>query len=124
MAPKPDERTLIPPHERKKKRSKEKLTEGLPNYQVLCDLPENEQSCLKCGNKMVYIGKEKIRSELLLIPPQMAVLNYYQLSYKCVTCEKETGETYILKGDCSSACYEEELGFGCHSGICDAGKVL
>lgn len=98
-APEPDEKTMVPAHERKKKRSKEKLTEGLPHYEVVCDLPENEQRCLKCGNKLVYIGKEKIRSELLVIPQQMAVLDYYQLSYKCVTCEKETGETFIVKGE-------------------------
>lgn len=82
-------------HERKKKITKDELVENLPHYEVDCTLEDT--TCKVCNEEMIVIGREKVRSELVIIPEKMAVIDYYRYSYKCVKCEKETGETNIVK---------------------------
>ena len=97
-APEPTEQTIqVAGHTRKEKRTKEELTESLPHYEVNCTLEGPDKDCGVCGTELVCIGKEKVRSELVIIPQQMAVIDYYRSSYKCVACENQTGETVIQK---------------------------
>ena len=96
-APEPGKTTPVKAHTRKEKRTKAELTEGLEHKKVLCELPEDQQLCARCGNKMVRIGEKYLRSELIIIPAQVSVVDYYAASYKCVHCEQETGESYILQ---------------------------
>lgn len=97
-AAEPTEKTiLVPEHTRKEKRTKEELTENLPHYEVNCTLEGGDKLCELCGEELTVIGKEKVRSELVIIPQQMAVVDYFRYSYKCAACEKETGETEIFK---------------------------
>ena len=96
-APEPGKTTPVKAHTRKEKRTKAELTEGLEHKKVLCELPEDQQLCARCGNKMVRIGEKYLRSELIIIPAQVSVVDYYAASYKCVHCEQATGESYILQ---------------------------
>ena len=94
-APEPGKTTPVKAHARKAKRTKEELTEGLEHKKVVCELPEQEQICAKCGSAMVRIGEKFVRSELVIVPAQVYVVDYYAASYKCAHCEAQTGESYI-----------------------------
>ena len=43
---------------------------------------------------MVRIGEKFVRSELVIVPAQVYVVDYYAASYKCAHCETQTGESY------------------------------
>jgi len=96
-AAEPTEQTIqVAEHTRKGKCTKEELTESLPHYEIDCTLEGEDKICDICGAELVCIGKEKVRSELVIIPQQMAVVDYFRSSYKCAACEKEYGRA----GDC------------------------
>lgn len=94
-APEPGKTVPVTAHARKAKRTKAELTEGLKHQKVLCELPEEEQICAKCGTKMTPIGEKYVRTELIIVPAKISVIDYYVATYKCVHCEKEVGESYI-----------------------------
>mgnify|MGYP002763377634 FL=1 len=100
QAPKAEEPTpdtiLVPQHERKKKRSQAELLNGLPEEEVLLELPEDQLVCGKCGGKMKPIGKKFLRHEMMIIPKQMKLLAYYAVTYACDSCEKDTGFAHIV----------------------------
>ena len=94
-APEPGKNIPVAAHSRRAKRTKAELTEGLEHQKVLCELPEDEQICAKCGTKMAQIGEKYVRSELIIVPAKISVVDYYVATYKCAPCEKDTGESYI-----------------------------
>ena len=85
QAPKAEEPTpdtiLVPQHERKKKRSQAEMLNGLPEEEVLLELPEDQLVCGKCGGKMKPIGKKFLRHEMMIIPKQIKLLAYYDVTY-------------------------------------------
>ena len=89
--PEPTEETFtVKEHKRKKKRTVEELTEGLPVREVVLKLPDELLVC-GCGAKMVPIGKKFLRQELDVIPKQVFRVLYYTETYACKACEKNTG---------------------------------
>ena len=48
---------------------------------------------------MVRIGEKFVRSELVIVPAQVYVVDYYAASYKCAHCETQTGESYIRQAE-------------------------
>lgn len=108
-APEPKEDILIPAHTRKAKRSKEELTENLPHKEVVVEFDGEDKKCDICGAELVCIGKEKLRSELNIVPAQIFVIDYYRNVYKCAECEKETGEAEILKPDAPVAVMKKSM---------------
>ena len=82
---------------RKPKRTKEEIAESLPVVEVVCDLKEEEKACVTCGSELRVLGKEEVRTELVIIPAQMRVLKYVRLNYVCTDCEKQTGFATIMK---------------------------
>ena len=100
QAPKAEEPTpdtiLVPQHERKKKRSQAEMLNGLPEEEVLLELPEDQLVCGKCGGKMKPIGKKFLRHEMMIIPKQIKLLAYYAITYACDSCEKDTGFAHIV----------------------------
>ncbi|MGN0679009.1 MAG: IS66 family transposase zinc-finger binding domain-containing protein [Oscillospiraceae bacterium] len=44
------------------------------------------KKCPECGEEMVCIGEEFVRSELNIIPAQISVIDYYRKKYKCKKC--------------------------------------
>ena len=69
-APEPGKNAPVAANPRKAKRTKAELTEGLGHKKALCELPENEQICAKCGTKMTRIGEKYVHSELILFLPK------------------------------------------------------
>ena len=108
-APEPKEDILIPTHTRKAKRTKEELTENLPHNKVTVEFEGEDKKCDICGCELVCIGEEKLRSELNIIPAQIFVTDYYRKIYKCAECEKETGETEILKPEAPTAVMKKSM---------------
>ena len=82
---------------RKPKRTKEEIAKDLPVVEVVCDLKEEENACVTCGSELRVLGKEEVRTELVIIPAQMRVLKYVRLNYVCTDCEKQTGFATIMK---------------------------
>ena len=73
---------MVPQHERKKKRSQADMLNGLPEEEVLLELPEDQLVCGKCGGKMKpiaylqhvllqlpYLGKTHSHQELESLMP-------------------------------------------------------
>ena len=67
-APEPQEDTIVQSYKRRPKRTKAEITESLEHKEEIIDLPENEKKCNICGTELVCIGKEKLRSELNIVP--------------------------------------------------------
>jgi len=95
-APEPTEEQVIS-FVRKPKRTKEEIAKDLPVIEVVCDLNEEEKACISCGSELRVLGKEEVRTELVIIPAQMRVLKYVRLNYVCTDCEKQTGFATIMK---------------------------
>lgn len=108
-APEPKEDILIPAHTRKAKRTKEELAENLPHKEVIIEFEGEDKKCDLCGAELVCIGKEKLRSELNIVPAQIFVIDYYRNVYKCKECEKETGYADILKPDAPVAVMKKSM---------------
>ncbi len=98
-AKEPGKDILVKEHQRKPKATKADLTEGLEHKKTVLELSDDQQICSKCRSRMVKIGEKFIRSELVIVPAQSYVLDYYAASYKCLSCEKKTGETEILRAE-------------------------
>ena len=96
-AEEPTIETIVKAYTRKPKRTKEELAETLPVIEILCDIPETERTCNICNSELRYLGKEHVRDELEIIPAQVRVLRYIRYNYVCTECEKETGDSNIVK---------------------------
>lgn len=96
-ADEPTEETLVKAHTRKPKRTQAEITENLPHKEVVIDLEDDEKTCDICKSELVCIGKEKLHSELNIVPAQIFVIDYYRNVYKCPECEKQTDEANIIK---------------------------
>ena len=96
-APEPTKETLVASHTRKAKRTKEELTEKLEHREMVCDL--EDKHCKECGEELVCIGKEFVRSELNIIPAQVFVVDIYRKVYKCAKCEEKNLAADIIKAE-------------------------
>ncbi|MGM9537370.1 MAG: IS66 family transposase zinc-finger binding domain-containing protein [Candidatus Onthomonas sp.] len=96
-AEEPTEETFtVKAHARKKKRTIDELTKNLPVEEVVIDLPESRMICDKCGSRLRLIGRKLIRREMIIIPQQEKILEYYSCTYACDKCERDTGFAHIL----------------------------
>ena len=89
------ETVMVKSHPRKKRLSREELPESVERKKVVIDL--DDKKCPECGEEMVCIGEEFVRSELNIIPAQISVIDYYQKKYKCKKCEEKDPEISIIK---------------------------
>lgn len=78
------------------KTKREELLKNLPVIEIECDVPAEEQFCIRCGKAMKRIGKETVREELEYIPAKLQIVRYVRWSYGCPSC-KRTGHPYIIK---------------------------
>lgn len=122
-APEPKEDTVVQSYKRKPKRTKAEITENLEHKEEIIDLPENEKKCNICGTELVCIGKEKLLSELNIVPAQVFVIDYYRYVYKCPECEAETDEANIVKPDRNGTGYEKEYGKSRNGSIYNTRKI-
>jgi len=84
-------------YDRKKRKGKrEEDLSGLPVEQIVYELPEEEQKCPECGEKLHVIGRE-VRREVKIIPAQFEVIEHIQLVYSCRPCEKNNEHVPVIK---------------------------
>ena len=95
-AEEPTEETFtVNAHTRKKKKTIDEMAKDLPVEEVLLKLPESQLVCEKCGGTFKPIGKKFVRREMLVIPRQVKILEYYTVTYACDRCEKDTGFAHM-----------------------------
>ena len=82
---------LVKAHRRKKSTFKEKYKD-LPVEKVVHDLPEDQRLCPNCGSQLERVGERYTRSEVIIIPAQVKVIEHYDVTYKCRRCEREKDE--------------------------------
>ena len=92
------EQIAVKAHARKRQSGNvlEVVPEGTPTEVVEHRLPEKDLVCKVCGSQMEEIGKEVHRT-LKMEPPKFWVREDVYYTYACKNCERETGETNILK---------------------------
>ena len=91
------ETVMVKSHPRKKRLSREELPDSVEHKKVVIDL--DDKNCPECGEEMVCIGEEFVRSELNIIPAQISVIDYYQKKYKCQKCEDENLAADIIAAE-------------------------
>ncbi len=85
--------TIIKEHTRKKKATNEERFKGIKTEERIIPLSDEEKICPVCGEQMEYIGKEYVRRELIFVPAQCKVIEYYTESYGCPSCKRGDGPT-------------------------------
>ena len=109
-AEEPTEETFtVKAHARKKKRTIAELAKNLPVEEIVLQLPESKLNCSKCGGTFRLIGKKLVRRELIIIPQQEKILEYYSCTYACDKCEKDTGFAHILTTQAPAALMKHSL---------------
>ena len=89
----------IKAHERKRKKKPDfnEQFRDIPVRQEFVDtLTEEQKICSICGTKMVEIGHELIRSEVIFTPAKLERVEYIATTYGCPKC-KETEEPQFVK---------------------------
>jgi transposase len=79
----------------RKKRGRKPLPKDFPRERIEYDLPEEEQCCPECSERMHKMG-EDVRSELKIIPAQVVIVEHVRFKYGCRNCEKNN-ETVPIK---------------------------
>lgn len=83
-------------HSRKKKRTLEELCENLPVEELTQDLSDEEKQNAE-GTPLSYIGREYVRSELVMERAKAKVIKHFRKVYADRALEAETGDTEIRK---------------------------
>lgn len=76
--------------------------------EIECDVPAEEQFCIRCGKALKRIGKETVREELEYIPAKIQIVRYVRWSYGCPSC-KRTGQSYIVKAQTPTSLMNHSL---------------
>ena len=87
---------------------REELLKDLPVVEIECDVPAEEQFCIRCGKALKRIGKETVREELEYIPAKIQIVRYVRWSYGCPSC-KRTGQSYIVKAQTPTSLMNHSL---------------
>lgn len=78
----------------KKGKSSINKAQNIEVVEILHNLPENEKTCSKCGNKLVKIG-ENITKKFKYIPSKLIIEKHIYPPYKCEECSKQ-GEKALI----------------------------
>lgn len=89
--------------ERKQKATYDEMFENIKTTQVTVEpLSEEERRCPECGETMISIGSEIIRTEIIYHEPRLERIEYVATTYRCPNFLKEA-ETTIIKDKCKPA---------------------
>ena len=89
---------MVSGHKRKKKRTLEELCANLPVEEHVVDIPEAEQVS-DTGSPLVCIGREYIRTELVMERVKLKVVKHYRKVYANREWEMEYGDADLYKPD-------------------------
>lgn len=85
----------------KPRKSKSSFTDkygNLPERIIKVDnLTDEEKTCSVCGTKMVPIGTELLRSEIVYTPAKLERVSYVGVTYGCPTCKEEGEHSVFVK---------------------------
>ena len=85
---------------RKPKATYDELFENLPSQDIMIDnLSDEEKRCPLCGEDMVPIGTEVVRTEVVYTPPKLERINYVSTTYACPKCKDTEGDFAFIKDD-------------------------
>lgn len=107
IAIEPSAEVVIKEHTRKKNKRGTKL-DNLPVEVIEYKLEDDNQTCNKCGSALTVMKKE-IRKELVMIPPQVKVIEHVTYSYYCKNCNSTGIESTIVKADSPKALISKSL---------------
>jgi transposase len=80
-------------HKRKKRIGKrDELYENLPTEQIVHELPEDEQICPDCGEKLHTCGHEVVRREIEIVPAHVKAIEHVQTVYSCRNCQENAAD--------------------------------
>jgi len=89
----------IEKHYRKRKRAAtDRLPEDLPVEVIEHKLPESEQCCPNCDNKLHVMGRN-VRRELVIIPATAKIREHIEYVYACRDCERNSDNVPIIKAE-------------------------
>ena len=97
----PEELIPVKAHtkQRKKKATYDEMFADIPTRTVEVDtLTEEQKVCGLCGTKMVPIGHEIIRTEIVYTEPKLERIDYVATTYSCPKC-KDTEEPQFIKDE-------------------------
>lgn len=97
--PGPEPEITIKEHTRKPKTKLEDKLKNLPCEEVEIPLEGDDLICKECGTELTRIGKEYIRQEVVYKKPELKVIKYYSVKYKCLECDKTTAKSVIYKSE-------------------------
>ena len=89
---------VVSGHKRRKKRTLEELCANLPVEEHVVDIPESEQVS-DTGSPLVCIGREYIRTELVMERAKLKVIKHYRKVYANREWEMEYGDADLYKPD-------------------------
>lgn len=90
----------LPKKSRKKKPTLEEQFKNIPTREVRIDsLTDQDKICDVCGSKLLAIGTEELRTEIVYTPPKLERVVYLGVTYACKECEKE-GDSNFVKSKC------------------------
>jgi len=72
------------------------LLKDLPRKKRFLSLNEEDRICIECGDDLVSVGEEFVRTEIEFIPAKVQVIDYYMETFECRTCRKN-GYPYMEK---------------------------
>ena len=90
---------IIKEHTRKPKTSLEEKLKKLPFEEVEIPLEGDDLLCKNCGTELTRIGREYIRQEVIYTKPEIKVIKYYSVKYKCPECDKTAAKSIIYKSE-------------------------
>lgn len=97
----PEELIPVKAHtkKRKAKATYDEMFAGIPTRTVEVDtLTDEQKTCGICGAKMIPIGHEIIRTEVVYTEPKLERIDYVATTYGCPEC-KDTEEPQFVKGE-------------------------
>lgn len=98
--PAEEETVEVKAHRRPKtKGHKEQLLKDFPHEKRISDIPEEDRKCDVCGSDLSPVGEEFVRSEVVIEPPKISVVDYYVKTYECRQCRKDTSVAHMIKPD-------------------------
>ena len=89
---------VVSGHKRRKKRTLEELCANLPVEEHVVEIPESEQVS-DTGSPLVCIGREYIRTELVMERAKLKVIKHYRKVYANREWEMEYGDADLYKPD-------------------------
>ncbi len=93
--------------QRRPRPSYDKFFENIPTRDVMVDsLSDEEKVCSVCGEKMIPIGQEILRTELIYKKPTLERINYVGTTYACPNCKDVEGDNTFVKDKCEPALIE------------------